>query len=51
VRAIAEDRHLREVLQSEAGLPLGRAELDSCFDQAVALRHARRAVDALDDIG
>jgi adenylosuccinate lyase len=50
-RAIAEDRHLREVLQSEAGLPLGRAELDSCFDQAVALRHARRAVDALDDIG
>jgi adenylosuccinate lyase len=51
VRAIAEDRHLREVLQSEAGLPLGRAERDSCFDQAVALRHARRAVDALDDIG
>jgi adenylosuccinate lyase len=50
-RAIAEDRHLREVLQSEAGLPLGRAERDSCFDQAVALRHARRAVDALDDIG
>jgi adenylosuccinate lyase len=51
VRAIAEDRHLREVLQSEAGLPLGRAERDFCFDQAVALRHARRAVDALDDIG
>jgi adenylosuccinate lyase len=49
-RAIAEDRHLREVLQSEAGLPLGRAELDSCFDQAVALRHARRAVDALDGL-
>jgi adenylosuccinate lyase len=40
-----------QAASSEAGLPLGRAERDFCFDQAVALRHARRAVDALDDIG
>ena len=49
-RAMAEGRHLRDVLESSAGMPLGAAELDACFDQAVALRHARRAVDALDGL-
>ena len=49
-RAVAEGRHLREVLESSADLPLGPAELTACFDQAAALRHARRAVDALDGL-
>ncbi|MBU6200431.1 MAG: adenylosuccinate lyase [Acidobacteria bacterium] len=49
-RATAEGRHLRDVLQSSAGMPLGAAELEACFDQAAALRHARRAVDALDGL-
>jgi len=49
-RATAEGRHLRDVLQSSAGMPLGAAELDACFDEAAALRHARRAVDALDGL-
>ena len=50
VRAVAERRHLRDVLQSSTGMPLGADELDACFDQAAALRHARRAVDALDGL-
>jgi len=49
-RATAEGRHLRDVLQSSAGMPLGAAELDACFDEAAVLRHARRAVDALDGL-
>jgi len=48
-RAVAGGRHLREVLQS-SGVPLGADVLDACFDRSLALRHARRAVDALDAI-
>jgi len=49
-RAVAEGRHLREVLESSTDLPLRPAELTACFDEASALRHARRAVDALDGL-
>lgn len=49
-RAVAEGRHLCEVLESSTDLPLRPAELTACFDEASALRHARRAVDALDGL-
>ena len=39
------------VLESDPEVPLDEGQLDEAFSLERALRHARRAVDALDRIG
>ncbi len=46
-----EAKPLRMVLESDPEVPLGPSELDDAFSIDRALRHARRAVDALDTLG
>ncbi len=43
-------RPLRQVLEEDPEVPLGAAELDRAFDLGTSLRHAGRAVAALDDL-
>jgi adenylosuccinate lyase len=45
-----EAKPLRMVLESDPDVPLSSGQLDEAFSLERALRHARRAVDALDDI-
>jgi adenylosuccinate lyase len=45
-----EAKPLRMVLESDPDVPLGPVQLDEAFSLERALRHARRAIDALDDI-
>jgi adenylosuccinate lyase len=45
-----EAKPLRMVLESDPDVPLSPGQLDEAFSLERALRHARRAVDALDDI-
>ena len=45
-----EAKPLRMVLESDPDVPLSPAQLDEAFSLERALRHARRAVDALDSI-
>ncbi|HMC79059.1 MAG TPA: adenylosuccinate lyase, partial [Acidimicrobiia bacterium] len=46
-----EAKPLRMVLESDPEVPLDAGQLDEAFSLERALRHARRAVDALDRIG
>ncbi|HEY3701197.1 MAG TPA: adenylosuccinate lyase [Acidimicrobiales bacterium] len=46
-----EAKPLRMVLESDPEVPLGPGQLDDAFSIDRALRHARRAVDALDTLG
>ncbi len=46
-----EAKPLRMVLESDPEVPLDTEQLDEAFSLERALRHARRAVDALDQIG
>jgi adenylosuccinate lyase len=45
-----EAKPLRMVLESDPEVPLGPGELDDAFSLERALRHARRAVDALEEV-
>ncbi len=45
-----EAKPLRMVLESDPDVPLGPVQLDEAFSLERALRHARRTIDALDDI-
>jgi adenylosuccinate lyase len=45
-----EAKPLRMVLESDPEVPLSPAQLDDAFSLERALRHARRAIDALDSV-
>jgi adenylosuccinate lyase len=45
-----ESKPLRMVLESDPDVPLSPAQLDEAFSLERALRHARRAVDAIDNL-
>jgi adenylosuccinate lyase len=45
-----EAKPLRMVLESDPEVPLGPGQLDEAFSLERALRHARRAIDALDTL-
>jgi adenylosuccinate lyase len=45
-----EAKPLRMVLESDPEVPLSASQLDEAFSLERALRHARRAVDALDSL-
>jgi adenylosuccinate lyase len=50
-QAWAEEKPLRSVLAGDPEVPLTEAQLDEAFDLSRVLRHANRAVEALETLG